>query len=57
MSGPVDPQAPCDLCQLPVGAQPFLLATADKSLKFCCDGCKGIYQMLHDIEDKPVEGA
>lgn len=51
MSGTVDPKAPCDLCSLPVGVQPFSLATAEKTLLFCCEGCKGIYQMLHQIKD------
>jgi hypothetical protein len=49
----VDPKAPCDLCALPVGAQPFHLITPEKALSFCCEGCKGIYQMLHDIKDTP----
>lgn len=51
MSGTVDPKAPCDLCSLPVGIKPFSLATADKTLLFCCEGCKGIYQMLHQIKE------
>ena len=42
---------PCDLCGLDVGAQPFILCTREKTLQFCCEGCKGIYQMLHNIED------
>ena len=46
--------APCDLCALPVGAKPFLLAQDGKSLKFCCEGCLGIYQMLHDINEVPA---
>lgn len=50
----VDPKAPCDLCSLPVGAQPFLLPTPEQVRVFCCEGCKGIYQMLHDIEDAPL---
>ncbi len=49
----VDPKTPCDLCVLPVGAQPFHLITPEKRLAFCCEGCKGIYQMLHDIKDTP----
>jgi hypothetical protein len=49
--GEIDAKAPCDLCTLPVGSQPFLLLTVQKSFVFCCEGCKGIYQMLHDIND------
>lgn len=49
-----DPKAPCDLCGLPVGKHPFLLATAERTLAFCCDGCKGIHQMLHQINETPA---
>ena len=39
----------CDLCGLPVGAAPYTLCTAEEQTKcFCCDGCKAIYQMLHE---------
>ncbi len=51
MSGTPDPTAPCDLCSLPVGIKPFTLATPEKTLAFCCEGCKGIYQMLHQINE------
>jgi hypothetical protein len=51
MSGTVDPKVPCDLCSLPVGVRPFSLATVEKTLLFCCEGCKGIYQMLHQIKE------
>jgi hypothetical protein len=43
--------ARCDLCGLPVGLQDFSLPTPERTLRFCCEGCKGIYQMLNDIED------
>ena len=46
---------PCDLCGLEVGAKPFPLATAERELQFCCEGCRGIYAMLHDIPDTPVQ--
>lgn len=49
----VDPATPCDLCSLPVGARPFSLAVLEKTFLFCCEGCKGIYQMLHQIKDAP----
>ena len=40
----------CDLCGLDVGIKPFYLDSAGKRLQFCCDGCLGIYQMLHETE-------
>lgn len=48
-----DPDRPCDLCSLPVGAKPFTLAVPGKILEFCCEGCKGIYEMLHEIKESP----
>ncbi len=53
-----DPNRPCDLCSLPVGVKPFTLAVPGKILEFCCEGCKGIYEMLHEIKEssgKPGE--
>jgi hypothetical protein len=50
-----DAQRPCDLCSLPVGIRPFSLRNAGQTLEFCCEGCLGIYQMLHDIKDAPAE--
>jgi hypothetical protein len=47
--------APCDLCSLPVGIKPFSLAVGSKTLHFCCEGCRGIFQMLHDITDIPAD--
>lgn len=41
---------PCDLCGLDVGIKPFYLDSAGKRLQFCCEGCLGIYQMLHEDE-------
>ncbi len=49
----IDPVTPCALCSLPVGPRPIPLATAEKSFLFCCEGCKGIYQMLHQINEMP----
>lgn len=48
-----DPNRPCDLCALPVGVKPFTLRSPAQTLEFCCEGCLGIYQMLHDIKDAP----
>ena len=49
-----DPKA-CDLCGLDVGNKPFLLPAPEKTLQFCCEGCRGIYEMLHDIQPAPVQ--
>ncbi len=48
-----DPDRPCDLCSLPVGVKPFTLSVQGKTLEFCCEGCKGIYEMLHGIKESP----
>lgn len=45
----------CDLCGLPIEAPGFELVTKEGEKAFCCEGCKGIYQMLHEdeiLEDK-----
>lgn len=44
---------PCDLCRLPVEATGFELLTQQGPKRFCCEGCQGIYRMLH--EDEIVE--
>jgi endogenous inhibitor of DNA gyrase (YacG/DUF329 family) len=38
----------CDLCGLTVEVEGFQLNTTEGSKQFCCEGCKGIYQMLHE---------
>jgi hypothetical protein len=54
---------PCDLCGLAIGAQVWTLRLPSQEMKevrFCCDGCKGIYQMLNNIDDAdalPAAGA
>ena len=47
----------CDLCGLPIGMQDYRLLTPEGAFRFCCEGCKGIYQMLNGIGDAPAEGA
>ncbi len=37
----------CDLCGLPVEVSGFVLQTTQGLKTFCCDGCQGIYSMLH----------
>ena len=46
---------PCNLCSLDCGRKPFDLATPEKTLQFCCEGCRGIYEMLHDIKATPTQ--
>ncbi|BCX81223.1 hypothetical protein MIT9_P0801 [Methylomarinovum caldicuralii] len=43
----------CDLCSLLVEIPDFELKTKDGVKRFCCEGCLGIYRMLH--EDEIVE--
>jgi hypothetical protein len=38
----------CDLCGLPVEIAWFTLKTREGDKAFCCEGCKGIYQLLND---------
>ena len=42
---------PCDLCGLDVETDAFTIRTQDGVLKFCCDGCEGIYRMLNDVTE------
>ena len=39
---------PCDLCGLTVEIDSFKLHTKEGDKQFCCEGCLGIYQMLHE---------
>lgn len=43
-------EQPCDLCGLPVETPDFGLVTINGPKHFCCEGCQGIYQMLHEGE-------
>lgn len=40
----------CDLCSLPVVPPGFPLQTTSGLKVFCCEGCQGIYGMLHESE-------
>lgn len=42
---------PCDLCGLDVESEDFVIRTREKTLKFCCEGCVGIFRMLNDPEE------
>ena len=43
-----DTKKVCDLCGLPVEVLGFTLKTQDGDKAFCCEGCKGIYQLLNE---------
>ncbi|MEI8209314.1 MAG: heavy metal translocating P-type ATPase metal-binding domain-containing protein [Methylococcales bacterium] len=40
----------CDLCGLPVEVFAFTLKTKEGEKLFCCEGCKGIFQLLNEDE-------
>ncbi|MBM3204054.1 metal-binding protein [Candidatus Woesearchaeota archaeon] len=46
---------PCDLCHLPVEVSGFTVSFPQGEKRFCCEGCKGIYLMLHgnSKDDQP----
>lgn len=39
--------AACDLCHLPIEVSGFELMSDTGVKRFCCEGCVGVYQMLH----------
>jgi hypothetical protein len=43
-----EPKKDCDLCGLTVEVPNFTLKTKEGDKTFCCEGCLGIYQMLHE---------
>ncbi|MFZ2725684.1 MAG: heavy metal translocating P-type ATPase metal-binding domain-containing protein [Methylococcaceae bacterium] len=43
-----DDKKACDLCGLAIEVNGFELLTQEGEKKFCCEGCKGIYQMLNE---------
>lgn len=45
----------CDLCGLPIEGKPVILDTVEGRLEFCCDGCAGIYRLLNEVKELPVE--
>jgi hypothetical protein len=38
----------CDLCGLAAEISDFTLKTKEGEKIFCCEGCKGIYQLLNE---------
>lgn len=47
----------CDLCGLAIEVEGFELKTTEGDKRFCCEGCKGIYHMLHEdqVLDTPTQ--
>ncbi len=45
-----DKKKVCDLCGLPVEVLAFTLKTKADNKVFCCEGCKGIFQLLNEDE-------
>ena len=43
----------CDLCGLVVETTGFTLKTKEGDKAFCCEGCKGIYQLLNEDQILP----
>jgi hypothetical protein len=48
-----DTKKMCDLCGLIVETPGFTLKTMEGNKVFCCEGCKGIYQMLNEDQILP----
>jgi hypothetical protein len=46
----------CDLCGAPVQTPDFRVNTQTGLKRFCCEGCEGVYRMLHEneiVDDNP----
>jgi hypothetical protein len=41
----------CDLCGLDIDGPEFNIKTHDRLLRFCCEGCLGIYRMLNEVDE------
>ena len=48
-----DTKKVCDLCGLAVETSGFRLKTKEGDKAFCCEGCKGIYQLLNEDQLLP----
>ena len=48
-----DTKKGCDLCGLAVEIPGFTLKTKEGDKAFCCEGCKGIYQLLNEDQILP----
>ena len=51
-----DTKKVCDLCGLDVETPGFMLKTKEGDKSFCCEGCKGIYQLLNEDQILPESG-
>jgi hypothetical protein len=49
----IDTKNVCDLCGLAVEVSGFTLPTKEGKKCFCCEGCKGIYQLLNEDQILP----
>ena len=47
------PAESCDLCGLPLRYQQITTDISDKTFRFCCMGCKQVFQMLMAATDSP----
>jgi len=45
-----DEKLACTLCGLPLKMLGFSLTTHAGARYFCCEGCLGVYQLLHSNE-------
>lgn len=52
-----EPKETCDLCGLDIEGRPYWLNVAPAPLKFCCDGCRGVYKLLNDVEEIREHGS
>jgi Putative metal-binding domain of cation transport ATPase len=43
-----DKKTECDHCTLPVQIEGIEVLTKEGLKKFCCEGCKSLYAMLHN---------
>jgi hypothetical protein len=48
-----DTKKSCDLCGLAIEILGFTLKTKEGDKVFCCEGCKGIYQLLNEDQLLP----
>jgi hypothetical protein len=49
-----DENRTCDLCELSIEVSGFELVTQEGTRYFCCEGCKGIYHLLHEADVLPA---
>ena len=45
-------ESKCELCNLPVKVEGFILKGPEGSLAFCCEGCLSVYKMLNFDQNK-----